>query len=168
MPFRNSKPYVKWSERKRRELLLVKPVKPSKPRVVRVPVTSACQQCGKEFTRIGGGKFCGRSCHCTANSRAIREWEQAVGAELEKDGWEIFRPMSCCDRIGVKDGHLFFLEFKPKGQTALRKYQQLVRDTVPHMYQVVVSPFGSPSEVEIVSIHHPEALRKTRRRSTLG
>ena len=57
---------------------------------------------------------------------------------MEEDGWRIIRPMSCCDRIGIKNGKVYFIEFKPAGNTKLRFYQKAVRKLVPDVYCVVV------------------------------
>jgi hypothetical protein len=147
MPKNNTKPYVRWCDRKRNKPKLEVP--PTFFRVAgSLPNTSICQLCGKEFNRVG--KFCNRSCHNKSNSISIREWEQAIAAHMEADGWQIFRPMSCCDRLGVKDGQLFFLEFKPKENPQLRTYQKIVQKLVPHMYRVVVGKWGTPENAKIL------------------
>jgi hypothetical protein len=42
------------------------------------------------------------------------EIEESVAAGLRDQGWEIYSPTVVCDRIGIKDGKLFLLEFKPE------------------------------------------------------
>lgn len=165
MPFfKSSKPYIKWSDRMRLEAAHLIPEEPKRkvgrppkparaPRTKRELVTSTCQQCNTEFTRLGRtGIFCSRSCQSRWNAKSNLIWERAVAAKMELDGWTMFTPSSCCDRIGIKDGQVFFVEFKPVGRTKLREFQKLVRDHVPHMYRVVVSPYGSPEDVEIVKV----------------
>ncbi len=65
--------------------------------------------------------------------------EQRVAKELIQEGWIIFSPTAVCDRIGVKDGRVYFLEFK-KGSQSLREGQQAIRDLVPRMYKVFRYP----------------------------
>jgi len=48
----------------------------------------------------------------------------------------VFSPLVVCDRIGVKDNMVYFLEFKKPGQK-LRPRQALIHDLVPDMYRVV-------------------------------
>jgi hypothetical protein len=56
------------------------------------------------------------------------EMEQSASAKLEKDGWVIFSPTVVCDRIGIKDGKVFFIEFKKPGQK-LTPFQEQVKNT---------------------------------------
>ena len=48
----------------------------------------------------------------------------------------VFSPTVVCDRIGVKNNIVCFLEFKKLGQK-LRPGQALIRDLVPEMYRVI-------------------------------
>jgi hypothetical protein len=64
------------------------------------------------------------------------DYEEGIAVELRGQGWTIFSPTVVCDRVGVKEGAVFFLEFKRKGQ-ALRPAQQLIHDYVPNMYRII-------------------------------
>lgn len=64
------------------------------------------------------------------------EYEEGIARELRAQGWAVFSPTVVCDRVGVKKGKVYFLEFKRKGQT-LRQFQQLIHDLVPNMYKVI-------------------------------
>jgi hypothetical protein len=148
------KPYVKWSERHH-----------PKKRRPDPALGMVCQMCGKELKKLG--KYCSRKCHCTANNIAIKEWEHNVSLQMERNGWKIFRPASCCDRLGMKDGQLFFLEFKPQGRTHLREYQKLVRDAVPHMYRVIVGTWGEDLEItKIKGKYHRHPGQYTKKKGT--
>lgn len=59
--------------------------------------------------------------------------EQRMSDEMVEDGYQIFSPTVVCDRIAVKDGKVFFVEFKKEGQL-LRESQQLIHDLVPDNY----------------------------------
>jgi hypothetical protein len=63
--------------------------------------------------------------------------EESVAERLRIAGWEIFSPTVVCDRVGIKNGKVFFLEFKPEGKEILRSGQQRVFDCVPDMYRVI-------------------------------
>lgn len=62
--------------------------------------------------------------------------EEDVAEKLRTDGWEIFSPTVVCDRVGIKNGKVFFLEFKKPGQT-LRAGQQKVCDLMKDNYKVI-------------------------------
>jgi hypothetical protein len=62
--------------------------------------------------------------------------EESEANELRKNGYEVFSPTVVCDRIAVKDGKVFFVEFKKEGQR-LREGQQTIRDLVPDNYLIV-------------------------------
>jgi len=62
--------------------------------------------------------------------------EENIANELRKTGWVVFSPLVVCDRIGVKDNMVYFLEFKKPGQK-LRPRQELIHDLVPDMYRVI-------------------------------
>ena len=78
--------------------------------------------------------------HNTEAQRARRyaqlRYEEGIANELRAMGWTIFSPTVVCDRVGVKDGKVYFMEFKRPGQT-LRPGQQVIHDLVPHMYEIV-------------------------------
>ncbi|MDG6949546.1 MAG: hypothetical protein JRM77_06860 [Nitrososphaerota archaeon] len=61
--------------------------------------------------------------------------EENVANELRRMGWTVFSPLVVCDRIGVKDNTVYFLEFKKPGQK-LRPRQALIHDLVPERYRV--------------------------------
>ncbi len=42
--------------------------------------------------------------------------EQRSADKLRSEGWEIFSPTVVCDRIGIKNGQLFLIEFKKLDQ----------------------------------------------------
>lgn len=61
--------------------------------------------------------------------------ERLCASRLEKEGYVVFAPYAVCDRIAIKNGKVFFVEFKPCGQS-LRLAQQTVRDANPSQYLV--------------------------------
>jgi len=64
--------------------------------------------------------------------------EEGMASDMRDEGWEIFSPTVVCDRVGVKDGKVFFIEFKPASNPRLRSGQKRIADLVPEMYKVVV------------------------------
>lgn len=64
--------------------------------------------------------------------------EEQQAEELRALGFEVFSPTVVCDRIAVKDGQVFFVEFKKPGQE-LRPGQKRIAELVPQMYIVRVS-----------------------------
>ncbi len=64
------------------------------------------------------------------------EIEEQMAQDLTKDGWTVYFPTTVCDRIGVRDGEVYFIEFK-KGTQLLRPGQQAIHDLVPRMYKVI-------------------------------
>ncbi len=64
------------------------------------------------------------------------EHEAAQAEKLAEQGYEVFSPTAVCDRIAIKDGVVYFVEFKKPGQR-LRFGQQRVHDTSPEHYLVV-------------------------------
>lgn len=69
------------------------------------------------------------------NRRRQLATEEALADKLRSEGYEIFSPTVVCDRIGIKDGKVYFVEFKPRGQE-LRQGQATVCDLVPDQYHV--------------------------------
>jgi hypothetical protein len=61
--------------------------------------------------------------------------EVAMAKKLETEGFKVFSPTVVCDRIAVKDGKVFFVEFKKTGQE-LRPGQREIHDLVPEMYLI--------------------------------
>jgi hypothetical protein len=151
MPLRQNRPYVKWSDRKELERLAAisssRPKRPrGRPRKVVAPivklrkpraprVSAPCPGCGTYGKP--GRKFCSLSCSGKAARRGQLAWEKSIADDLVGQGWSIMSPTACCDRIGIKDGKLYFLEFKPEGVTALRSFQKAVQALAPRMYRVV-------------------------------
>lgn len=129
----------------------------SSKRKNRLSRLAICNGCGDEFHPWSAdSKFCSQSCASKATPREERvrrgrinsesaranrykqlAWEEAIAAEMRVDGWEIFSPTVVCDRVGVKDGKVFFLEFKPVNNQTLRPGQQRIADLVPEMYKIV-------------------------------
>lgn len=66
--------------------------------------------------------------------------EEGQAKKLRSEGWEIFSPTVVCDRIGTKDGKVYFIEFKPDHNTNLRSGQQRLHDVVPDQYIVISHP----------------------------
>jgi hypothetical protein len=64
--------------------------------------------------------------------------EQAQARIMTKEGWEIFSPTVVCDRVGVKDGKVFFIDFKKQGREKLRPGQKRIQELLPEMYKIVV------------------------------
>lgn len=125
------------------------------------PTARPCEQCGIGFIgRRWKSRFCSRKCSSINTSARISPkehlrrgfgdsakaseqrrrqlaWEEGVASELRSDGWEVFSPTVVCDRIGVKDGKVWFLEFKPVGREKLRPGQKRIQGLMPENYQVV-------------------------------
>ena len=57
------------------------------------------------------------------------DMEETAANKLRDDGWEILSPTVVCDRIGIKDGEVFFIEFKKPGQK-LSPNQERIRALV--------------------------------------
>lgn len=66
-------------------------------------------------------------------------WEEALAKQMRIEGWEIFSPTVVCDRIGIKNEKLFFIEFKKKGREKLRLGQERISQLVPEYYKIVVA-----------------------------
>lgn len=63
------------------------------------------------------------------------KWEEDFADELRKDGWEVFSPTVVCDRIGIKDGNVYFIEFKKPNQE-LREGQQKIYNLSKDNYRI--------------------------------
>jgi len=81
---------------------------------------------GKPFTSEWGSRL----------RKAQLAAEVAMAKKLETEGFTVFSPTVVCDRIAVKDGKVFFVEFKRSGQK-LRPGQQTIHDLVPDQYMIV-------------------------------
>ena len=67
--------------------------------------------------------------------RIRMENECKMADALTAEGYNVFSPTVVCDRIAVKDGIVYFVEFKKSGQK-LRPGQQIVHDLVPEKYLI--------------------------------
>lgn len=65
--------------------------------------------------------------------------EEEQANKLRADGYEVFNPTVVCDRIAIKDGRVYFVEFKMEGQE-LRSGQRRVQQTEPDRYIVIYAP----------------------------
>ena len=61
--------------------------------------------------------------------------EEAEAEKLRSEGYDVYSPTVVCDRVAVKDGKVFFVEFKKTGQK-LRPGQQRIFDLASEMYIV--------------------------------
>ncbi len=52
------------------------------------------------------------------------KYENEVAEKIKNEYDSFFRPASICDRIGIKDGKLIFIEIKQKGQKLRPKQEQ--------------------------------------------
>lgn len=159
MTFPVQEPYVKWSDRKKLEKTALRQGKPlvseppRRPRR-RKPPAGACCPCGVPLVRQQS-RFCSRSCMGKAGRQALLEWERSVANGLRAEGWNIFTPSTCCDRIGIRDGKVYFLEFKPEGKRELRTLQRAVQEILPEMYLVVEGTRAGA----ISTTHHQRAKK---------
>src|ERR1043166_3380186 len=81
----------------------------------------------REWSRRGGRR----------GSARTRELEEIEAARLRAQGWAVFKPHQCCDRIAISStGQVFFYEFK-SARDDLRDEQRRLRDLVPNLYRVV-------------------------------
>jgi Holliday junction resolvase len=62
--------------------------------------------------------------------------EQGEAAKLCAAGYTVYSPTVVCDRIAVRDGRVWFVEFK-KGRQKLRPGQQAIHDLMPEHYLIV-------------------------------
>ena len=131
-------------------------------RLKKAPSSYTCRQCGLVFSsRSRTPKFCSRSCATryqakqagpeellrrgfgdSKKSSRLRKrqilWEESIAEDMRSDGWEIFSPTVVCDRVGVKNGFVYFIEFKPESNQKLRAGQKRIAELVPGMYKIVV------------------------------
>jgi len=66
--------------------------------------------------------------------RNSRKYENMVASKLKGD--YIFMPNEICDRIVVRNGAIFFVEIKRKGEK-LRPKQELFKSIVKEKYEIV-------------------------------
>lgn len=127
----------------------------------RLKTENKCTECLELFFPFHRSQqFCGRKCSARSSSRKISKEElfrrgitdpiksrqqrmkqlsveENLADDLRSEGWEIFSPTVVCDRVGVKDGKVFFLEFKPINDQRLRAGQQRIAELVPDMYRII-------------------------------
>lgn len=109
-------------------------------------VDCACSRCDlstkKRVGDIGRKHILAR--HAAGKNPAKRgaatriAWERREAARLVDDGYQVFSPYAVCDRVAVKDGKVFLVEFKQPRQKLLPA-QQLVKDLLPENYVVIFS-----------------------------
>ncbi len=62
--------------------------------------------------------------------------EKAEADRLRLQGFEVFSPTVVCDRVAVREGKVYLVEFKKRGQP-LRRGQATVQALLPENYLVV-------------------------------
>ena len=60
--------------------------------------------------------------------------ENVMAREMIAEGWEIFSPTVVCDRIGIKDRKVYFIEFKKNLKQKLRPGQLAVQSLSPENF----------------------------------
>jgi len=75
-----------------------------------------------------------------AHDRRMRQLdhEEAEANKLRTQGFEVYSPTVVCDRVAIRNGKVFFVEFKRPGQK-LRPGQQAIQNLVPEMYVIQFS-----------------------------
>lgn len=101
----------------------------------------ACRK--KHLSEVGKAQTAGRPWNLTSKTASILRrqqisLEEQQANQLRQQGWEVFSPTVVCDRIGVKNGKVFFIDFKKRGREKLRDGQQRIHDLLPEQYLVVV------------------------------
>jgi hypothetical protein len=66
------------------------------------------------------------------------EHEESLAQQMRDEGWKVFSPTVVCDRVGIKDGKVFFIEFKKPGQE-LRDGQRQIQELIPDNYLIKYS-----------------------------
>ena len=61
--------------------------------------------------------------------------EEDASNKLRNSGWKIFSPTVVCDRIGIRNNQVFFIEFKKSGQK-LRENQERIKKLVNN-YRII-------------------------------
>ena len=64
------------------------------------------------------------------------EMEENASKKLREEGLEVFSPTVVCDRVGIKDGKVLFIEYKKRGQS-LTPNQEKVQSLAKEQYLVV-------------------------------
>jgi hypothetical protein len=109
-----------------------------------------CKKCGETFQAILSRGYCKDECRkqavkesydiekARANRRAQMKQEEDVANNLRIQGWEVFYTSNCCDRIGIKDGRPYFLEFKLEGREELRTGQKRLSEVSGDQFKIIV------------------------------
>ena len=63
----------------------------------------------------------------SAFGKLSRKRENAAIKEIESQYDHIFLPQEVCDRIGIKDGCIYFIEVKKKGESLREKQEMMMR-----------------------------------------
>jgi DNA-directed RNA polymerase subunit RPC12/RpoP len=110
-----------------------------------------CQFCNIKINTFNHSRFCKKNPNYERNIKLNKELmskvsdntgagaksrvllEKAATEALKEEGYEVFFPWVVCDRIAIKNGKVYFVEFKDEGQV-LKLEQQMVNDLVPDMY----------------------------------
>jgi hypothetical protein len=94
--------------------------------------------CGYICKRKGWSEFLKSRNACSKTQSRLRRKqiadEGALAREMRSEGWEIFSPTVVCDRIGIKDGKVYFIEFKKDASQKLRPGQSAVQAASPDNY----------------------------------
>lgn len=83
------------------------------PDIYKNPKDGRSVRC-KKLTREQQSKF-GKLC---------RIYENEIANKIKSEYDKLYYPSSVCDRIGVKDGKIFFIEIKQKGRRLSQKQQE--------------------------------------------
>jgi hypothetical protein len=59
-----------------------------------------------------------------------------MAVQMEAEGFKVYPPTVVCDRVAVKDGKVYFVEFKKHSGQRLRPGQQEVHDLTPETYLI--------------------------------
>jgi hypothetical protein len=101
-----------------------------------------CPGCLKEIQGINGKRNlpAAELDPATCSKRRMKQiqHEESEANKLRDEGFEVLSPTVVCDRIAVKAGRVFFVEFKRPGQK-LRPGQKRIQELVPEAYIVRVS-----------------------------
>jgi hypothetical protein len=103
-------------------------------------ITKVCERCSFGFSGTKGTRFCSsclRSVFRETRQKQLAH-EQNEAAKLEKNGYKVYSPTVVCDRVAIKDGKVYFVEFKQSGQS-LRAGQKAIQELVPEMYIIQFS-----------------------------
>jgi len=109
-----------------------------------------CKQCKNTFEAESERLYCSNTCRTNGrnteeykerarvNRRKQMKVEEDVANKLRENGWEILYTSNCCDRIGIKDGKVYFLEFKRKGHEELAIGQKRLQEAAGEQFKIIV------------------------------